>query len=134
MSRLSGPLLDRIDLQVLVERPRSAALARAEPGETSAEVAQRVQQARQLQAERLRPYGLSLNSQVPLSLLSAELRLPPECLRPLDRALDRAQISLRGYVRVLRLAWTLSDLFCKDHPDEDDIDTAMQLRVAGTHS
>lgn len=132
MSRLSGPLLDRIDLQVQVERPRSAALVAAELGESSEEVAQRVHQARALQAERLGPYGLRLNSQLPLSLLSAELRLPPACVRLLDRALDRAQISLRGYVRVLRLSWTLSDLFCKDYPDEEEIDAAMQLRLAGT--
>lgn len=130
MTRLSGPLLDRIDLQVHVERPRSTALKAAEPGESSSEVAQRVQQARALQTDRLAPYGLELNSQVPLNLLSAQLRLPQRCIRLLDQALDRAQISLRGYVRVLRLAWTISDLLCKDYPDEADIDTAMQLRLA----
>lgn len=130
MSRLSGPLLDRIDLQVHVERPRSAALAGAAPGECSSEVAQRVQQARALQADRLAPYGLHLNSQVPLNLLTAQLRLPQNCMRLLDQALDRAQISLRGYVRVLRLAWTVSDLLSKDHPEEADLDAAMQLRLA----
>lgn len=89
-----------------------------------------MQQARALQTDRLAPYGLELNSQVPLNLLSAQLRLPQRCIRLLDQALDRAQISLRGYVRVLRLAWTISDLLCKDYPDEADIDTAMQLRLA----
>lgn len=131
LSRLSGPLLDRIDLQIQVERPHSAALALAEPGESSAAVAQRVQQARAQQAGRLAPHGLRLNSQVPLHVLANELRLPRSCLRALDTALDRAQLSLRGYVRVLRLAWTLSDILHKDHPDEDEIDAAMQMRLVG---
>lgn len=126
--RLSGPLLDRIDLQVQVERPHSAALALQEPGESSAEVARRVAQARAVQTERLAAFGLSLNAEVPMNLLSEQLRLPSKEVRALDAALDRAQLSLRGYVRVLRLAWTISDLFLKDHPEADEIDAAMVLR------
>lgn len=128
LSRISGPLLDRVDVHVQVERPQSAALALEEPGENSATVAQRVQRARHRQALRLSPYGLKLNSQASLSLLSNELRLPRGTLKSLDGSLDRAQLSLRGYVRVLRLAWTLSDISCKDRPDRDDIDIAMHLR------
>ncbi|TLP79346.1 YifB family Mg chelatase-like AAA ATPase [Nesterenkonia sphaerica] len=130
LSRLSGPLLDRIDLQVQVDRPHSAALALADPGESSAAVAHRVQQARHRQQQRLSRYGLGLNSEAPLNLLSHELRLPRRCLRALDASLDRAQLSLRGYVRVLRLAWTVADIALKDHPDQDDIDIAMHLRHA----
>ena len=129
LSRLSGPLLDRIDLQVHVERPRSAAIALAEPGESSAEVLSRVVRARQSQRERLMPYGLRLNSQAPMSLLSRDLRLPAATTRLLNQALDRAALSLRGYLRVLRLAWTLADISAKDKPDQDDVDAAMQLRL-----
>lgn len=129
LSRLSGPLLDRIDLQVHVERPRSAAIALAEPGESSAEVLSRVVRARQIQRERLMPYGLRLNSQAPMSLLSRDLRLPAATTRLLNQALDRAALSLRGYLRVLRLAWTLADICAKDKPDQDDVDAAMQLRL-----
>lgn len=129
ISRLSGPLMDRMDLQVHVERPRSAALALAEPGESSAEVLKRVVTARQLQHERLAPYGLRMNSETPMALLSRELKLPAAATGPLDQALDRAAISLRGYQRVLRLAWTLADLGDKDRPDQDDVDAAMQLRL-----
>ncbi|MGO1548937.1 MAG: YifB family Mg chelatase-like AAA ATPase [Nesterenkonia sp.] len=129
LSRLSGPLLDRMDLQVHVERPRSAAIALAEPGESSAEVLSRVVQARQIQHERLMPYGLRLNSEAPMSLLSRDLRLPAASTRLLNQALDRAALSLRGYLRVLRLAWTLADICAKDRPDQDDVDAAMQLRL-----
>lgn len=130
LSRLSGPLMDRIDLQVHVERPRSAALALAETGESSAEVLTRVIRARHLQRQRLEPHGLRLNSEVPMALLSRELRLPAATTGLLNRALDRAAISLRGYLRVLRLAWTLADLCAKAQPDQDDVDAAMQLRLA----
>lgn len=131
LSRLSGPLLDRVDVHVQVDRPQSAALTLEETGECSAQVARRVQQARQRQTYRLAPYGLKLNSQAPLSLLSNELRLPRSSLKALDASLDRAQISLRGYVRVLRLAWTLSDISLKECPDDEEIDIAMHLRHVG---
>lgn len=130
LSRLSGPLLDRIDLQVHIERPRSAALALAEPGESSADVLQRVRRARARQSDRLSPYGMQLNSQAPLKLLTEDLRLPPRTTDQLDDALDRALISLRGYVRILRLAWTLSDIAGKPRPEEEDLDIAMQLRLS----
>lgn len=129
LSRLSGPLLDRMDLQVHVERPRSAAIALQEPAESSAEVLSRVVRARQIQRERLLPYGLRLNSEAPMSLLSRDLRLPASSTRLLNQALDRAALSLRGYLRVLRLAWTLADICAKDTPDQDDVDAAMQLRL-----
>ncbi|RJN31088.1 YifB family Mg chelatase-like AAA ATPase [Nesterenkonia natronophila] len=130
LSRISGPLLDRVDVHVQVDRPQSAALALADSGEPSAAVAKRVQHARQQQAERLSRYGLKLNSEAPLNLLSHQLRLPRRSLHSLDASLDRAQLSLRGYVRVLRLAWTISDLSLKDRPDQDDVDIAMHLRHA----
>nr|WP_146342010.1 YifB family Mg chelatase-like AAA ATPase [Nesterenkonia sp. NBAIMH1] len=130
LRRISGPMLDRIDLQVRVERPRSSALALAEPGETSAQVLARVRQARARQRERLAPYGLQLNSQVSLKLLSDELRMPRPVTAQLDAALDRALISLRGYVRILRLAWTLADTQSRDEPAAEDIDAAMQLRLS----
>ncbi|GAA3073136.1 YifB family Mg chelatase-like AAA ATPase [Nesterenkonia aethiopica] len=128
LARLSGPLLDRIDLQVQVERPRSAAMALAEPGESSAEVLRRVMGARGAQRERLAPWGLRTNGDLPLRLLTGPLRLAPASTRALDASLDRAVLSLRGYVRVLRLAWTLADLAGQSCPGTEEVDAAMQLR------
>ena len=127
-SRLSGPLLDRIDCQVRVERPRSASQGLRASGEPSDTVLQRVIRARAAQKERLCPWGLELNSQASLTLLSGRLRLPRRETRLLDEALDRADLSLRGYVRVLRLAWTISDLAGDEQPAADHIDVAAQLR------
>ena len=128
MSRLSGPLLDRIDLQVRVERPRSAVLAFGAASETSAEVLARVTSARAAQRERLAKWGVQTNSEVPMSLLNGPVRLSRSTTGALDAALDKAGISLRGYVRVLRLAWTIADLKGSALPEGEDIDAAMQLR------
>ncbi|MGJ9371548.1 YifB family Mg chelatase-like AAA ATPase [Nesterenkonia sp. CF4.4] len=128
MARLSGPLLDRIDLQIQVDRPRSAAAALGPPGESSAEVRARVLAARTRQAQRLQKWGLRTNSQAPLQLLTGELKLPAGATRDIDAALDRASISLRGYLRVLRLAWTIADLMDEDRPGVDEVDAALQLR------
>lgn len=128
LSRISGPLLDRIDCQVRVERPRSISRTLDSSGEPSRTVLQRVVRARAAQRERLSQWGLELNSQASLQLLTHGLRLPRQETRLLDDALDRADLSLRGYVRVLRLAWTISDLAGDAHPDSSHIDAAVQLR------
>lgn len=128
MARLSGPLLDRIDLQIQVDRPRSAADALGPPGESSAEVRSRVLAARDLQRTRLAPWGIATNSEASMQLLTGGLRLPAAATTHIDAALDRASISLRGYVRVLRLAWTIADLLASDRPGADEVDAALQLR------
>ena len=128
MARLSGPLLDRIDLQIQVDRPRSAAAALGPPGESSATIRARVLEARAAQGQRLKRWDLRTNSQAPLQLLTGELRLSAGSTREIDAALDRAAISLRGYLRVLRLAWTIADLMHQDRPGADEVDAALQLR------
>lgn len=128
VGRLSGPLLDRIDLQVQVERPRSAAMALDESAESSVRVLDRVVAARAAQRERLGEWGVATNGELPLRLLTGALRLEPSSTRALDRSLDRALLSLRGYVRVLRLAWTIADLSGSTRPGADEVDAAMQLR------
>lgn len=128
MSRLSGPLLDRIDLQIQVDRPRSAAAALGPPGESSAAVRARVLDARGAQGQRLQKWGLRMNSEASMQLLTGDLRLPAGSTNQLDAALDQASISLRGYLRVLRLAWTMADLMQKDRPGPDEVDAALQLR------
>ncbi|MBE1523738.1 YifB family Mg chelatase-like AAA ATPase [Nesterenkonia lutea] len=128
MARLSGPLLDRIDLQIQVDRPRSAADALGPPGESSAQVRSRVLAAREVQGQRLAPWGLSTNSQASMQLLTGELRLSGRATAHIDAALDRAAISLRGYVRVLRLAWTIADVLTSAEPGPDEVDVALQLR------
>jgi magnesium chelatase family protein len=131
LGRLSGPLLDRVDLQVQVPAVTRSALG-SEPGETSAAVAARVGQARVVQGERWADEPWSLNSHVPGSRLRrGRWRLPAAVTTDLDRALDRGTLTLRGYDRVLRLGWTVADLAGRALPGRDDLGLALTMRNQG---
>lgn len=130
LGRMSGPLLDRVDIQLQVERVSLADFGQAGAEEDTASVARRVRDARRRQSERLLPFGLETNSQVPGRILRGELRLPPAATRILDHSLERGVLTARGYDRVLRLAWTHADLGHRERPDKDDIGQALGLRQA----
>lgn len=127
-ARLSGPLLDRLDIQLQVERVSLADFGHDGARESSATVAARVLDARQRQHERLGHLGLATNAEVPGRTLRGELRLPPAVTRILDASLERSILTARGYDRILRLAWTLADLGGADRPDADHIGHALGLR------
>ncbi|MDQ0800854.1 YifB family Mg chelatase-like AAA ATPase [Arthrobacter sp. SLBN-112] len=130
LARMSGPLLDRVDIQLQVERVSLTEFGQAGGEEDTATVASRVRDARDRQRERLRCFGLETNSQVPGRILRGELRLAPAATRILDQALERGVLTARGYDRVLRLAWTLADLGERELPDANDIGQALGLRQA----
>lgn len=130
LARMSGPLLDRVDIQLQVERVSLADFGQAGAEEDTATVAVRVLDARARQLGRLGPYGLETNAQVPGRILRGELRLPPAVTRILDHSLERGVLTARGYDRVLRLAWTLADLGHREQPDMNDIGRALGLRQA----
>lgn len=130
LSRLSGPLLDRVDIKVGVR-----AVARADltlgPGESSALVARRVGAARARQQERWHGQQWSLNAEAPGSALrQGRWRLPGRARRPLDEALDLGTVTLRGLDRCLRVAWTLADLQGVDTPGYEHVLHALHLREA----
>lgn len=128
--KLSGPLLDRVDLQVHVQPP-GLALAGQPPGEPSAVVAVRVAAARAAQLDRWTGDGraVRLNSQVPGSVLrERSWRLPVSDSAALDRALELGAISLRGYDRTIRAAWTVADLAGRQRPSRDDVELALSFR------
>jgi len=126
--RLSGPILDRIDIQVHVPAPSRAALL-GQPGESTGTVRSRVAIARASSASRWAGLGYAVNGRVPGSVLrSAPFRLGPRRSADLDRAVDRGLLSLRGYDRCLRLAWTIADLAGRSSPSRDDVGLALSLR------
>jgi magnesium chelatase family protein len=129
-SRLSGPLLDRIDVQVDVLPVTRAECARDERGEATAAVAARVAQARQAAARRLAGTPWRTNAEVPGSWLR-DHRPARAGHRDLERAVEAGTLSLRGRDRVLRLAWTLADLRGASGPDGSDVRQALLLRTRG---
>jgi magnesium chelatase family protein len=129
MGKLVGPLLDRVDLQLQVHAVSRAGLS-APAGETSAEVAARVAVARDLQAERLAGTPWRLNGEVPGPMMrSGFLKLPAAATLDLERALERGILTLRGYDRVLKVAWSVTDLAGGGTPNRDDVGLALTLRT-----
>lgn len=127
LGRLSGPLLDRVDLRVVMHPPATGLLV-DEDAESSDVVRARVAEARAAAVDRWREFGWRCNSEVPGSALRQRFRLSSDTLAPVERALRRGVITARGADRVLRLAWTLSDLEGLDRPGPDAVASAMTFR------
>ncbi len=129
LAKISGPILDRLDVQLSV-RPVSAAVLSvgSDSTETSQQLRLTVAEARNRAASRLKSLGLSLNAQVPGSLLRKELRINSVSTKSLDDALQRGRISMRGYDKCLRLAWTNADLGGRNEPNSGDVAKALWLR------
>ena len=129
--RLSGPLLDRIDVRVEVEPVAHADLLdRDTERESSAAVAARVVQARSASAQRWGPLGWRLNGDVPGAILrSQRWSVPRAVLAPVEDSLSRGELSARGFDRVLRLAWTLADLSGRTSPSATDVAEALYFRT-----
>jgi len=124
MGRLSGPLLDRIDLHIDVQPVRRSG---EEDAESSATVGARVRAARAVMADRLAPHGWTANSQANGSWLRTHT--PRSATRPVYGALDRGVLTARGVDRTLRVAWTLADLEGVDMPTVEHVSQAMTLRT-----
>jgi magnesium chelatase family protein len=135
LGRLSGPLMDRIDIQIRLPPLSAAQLMTTGAGvESSAVVGARVAAARAAAAARWSGQGWRVNAEVPgPQLRQAPWRLPAAHTAALRVSLDRGSLSARGFDRVLRLAWTISDLDGRDRPGAADVDEAAQLRMGEAH-
>lgn len=131
LARLSGPLLDRIDIQLRVNRVTAAELRMTDGagGLSSSEARARVMAARARAGARLRDTPWTLNAHVAGTWLRAPgMRPAPAVTRALDRALERGGITMRGYDRVLRTAWTIADLDDAPTIEPDHVGRALFLR------
>jgi len=127
-ARLSGPLLDRVDLRVPMLPTNNAMLHGEEPAEPTAVVRERVCAARERAAQRWARYGWRTNAEVPGPQLRRTFRLPRATTHPIDTALSQGRLTARGADRCLRLAWTLADLAGRTRPDELLVYAALNLR------
>ncbi|WP_088313376.1 YifB family Mg chelatase-like AAA ATPase [Kineosporia sp. R_H_3] len=128
LGRLSGPLLDRVDLHLEVLAVSRAEMALDVAPEPTAVVAARVAQARAAQRERLAGTPWSSNCEVPGWWLRSAWPLGQAVTAELDQALDRGRLSIRGYDRVLRVAWTEADLAGRTAPGRGEVGRAILLR------
>jgi len=126
--RLSGPLLDRIDVLIPVGRPDADAL-RLETAPTSATLRERVIEARERQARRLTAFGLTCNAQMTPRVMREVAQPTPSALRLLYELHDRHRLSARGHGRVLRVARTVADLDGSDRIGPDHVHVAAGLRL-----
>ncbi len=127
-SRLSGPLLDRIDLHVEVPRVPHKDLTDLRPAESSAVIRERVNRARQWQRQRLSPYGLHANSQMQARHIRKFCSLdgPGEAL--LEQVTDKLGLSARSFTRILKLARTIADLAGEEGIATIHLSEAIQYR------
>lgn len=126
LSRLSGPLMDRVDIHLTVPRATTVIRDDLTKVTTSTDARSRVVAARDLARSR---WGGTCNARVPgTQLRAAPFRLARTVASVLDASLQKGGISMRGYDRVLRLAWSLADLDGTTSPTADHIGRALFLR------
>ncbi|NDV86290.1 YifB family Mg chelatase-like AAA ATPase [Aurantimonas aggregata] len=133
-ARISGPLLDRIDLRVDVPAVTAADMIRPQPAETSETVAARVAAARALQAERYRGLGLpaeTLNAHCAAALVETVAEPDAEGLKLLRDAAEQMKFSARAYHRILKVARTLADLDGDEAVRRIHLAEAISYRMAG---
>jgi magnesium chelatase family protein len=128
LGRLSGPLLDRVDVKVeLLPLGRKELLNDRDLAESSEVVAARVAVARERAAARLADTPWRLNAEVPGSELRRDWRPVSGSLANLEHALERGTITARGVTKVIRVAWTIADLTGRARPGPDECDEALGL-------
>ena len=127
-SRISGPLLDRIDIHIEVPAVKYRDLADRGDAESSADVARRVELSREIQQERYRGTKIHCNAQMTPRFIKKHCELDQAGNRMLELVTDRLGFSARTYNRILKVARTIADLDCSDHIREQHIAEAIQYR------
>jgi len=127
-ARISGPLLDRIDLQIEVPALSPEEITATAPGEASSSIGERVEAARRIQRERFRRTHVQSNAEMSARQLRRFCELDPPSRRLLEQALARLGLSARAYDRILKVARTIADLAASDRIEAPHLLEAIQYR------
>lgn len=128
LNKISGPLLDRLDLHIEVPPVDYKALSDKSQGETSAQIRERVNRARAIQVERYKGTGINCNAQLTPALLRKHCIMTDEASAYLSRSFDAMGLSARAYDRILKVARTIADLKGNNEIQKDDIGAALRFR------
>ena len=128
MSKISGPLLDRIDIQIEVTPVKYQKLESNEKIETSEEIKNRVNKARKIQLKRYKTHGIFSNSEITPQLSDIYCKLDLKSKEIIRNAFERLGLSARGYGRILKVARTIADLEAKEDIEAKHIAEAIQYR------
>lgn len=128
LGKLSGPLMDRIDLRVQIEPVGRVDMARADLGENSQVIRERVIKARNVAEKRFAGMGWKLNSQIPARALRSTFQPDRIAMNFLHDELDRENITARGLHKIIRTSWSFADLYGHTVPTMDDVMAAHTMR------
>jgi len=131
LGKLSGPLMDRIDMRITVEPVGRADISSVTLGESSAVIAERVRSARLIARDRFEGRGFELNSAIPARELRNDFKPDRLAMNFLHDELDHERLTARGLHKVIRLSWTLADLAGRNQPTLQDVTNAYELREGG---
>lgn len=126
--RISGPLLDRIDIHIQVPRVKYEELSSSKRAESSAKIRQRVTAARKIQLQRLKGYHIFCNAQMNHAMLQKLCPLEPQARALLEHAFRQMNLSARSYDRIIKVARTIADLAGAENIEAPHIAEAIQLR------
>jgi len=126
--RISGPLLDRIDIHIQVPQVKYEELSSAKRAESSAKIRQRVAAARKIQLQRLKNYHIFCNAQMNHAMLQKLCPLEPQAKALLEQAFRQKHLSARSYDRIIKVARTIADLTGAENIAAPHIAEAIQLR------
>ena len=128
LNKLSGPLLDRIDIQVEVKRSEFEKIKSKEKTEKSSQIRERVNNARRIQSERYKKYNILSNAEITTKMIPEFCELDKKGEQLLQNAFRKLKLSVRAYERILKVARTIADLESKENIEYQHIAEAIQYR------
>ena len=128
LRKISGPLLDRIDIQIEVKRPKFEKISSKEKVETSSKIRERVNRTRKIQLERYKSYGILSNSELNTKMIAEFCKLDEKGEELLENAFKKFKLSVRAYERILKVARTIADLEEKEYIEFKHVAEAIQYR------